>query len=167
MFIKILIIILVILLILIILQKKNEIYKINNYVNINNICILLTTCTKSLKGYGNENDRILMYNTVINNYLNNSFINIYITNSSGYNFPEFQNNPRVFIFTYIQHNNHSGKYYSSYYEANSILKAFDYFKLNSFKYIVKITGRYFIPDITFKLLIPDNTDLIASPNEKN
>jgi len=154
-------IILIILIILTFIQKNNKIIS-SNYVNPGKVCVLLTTCTitKSINGIGNEEERIKMYNEVINNYLNKTSINIYIVNSSGYTFPEFKNNPRIFIYSYIQENKYL-RYPVSYHEATSILKAFDYLNLNKFEYIIKITGRYFIPNINDIISkIPLGTELI-------
>jgi len=151
--------ILIILIILTFIQKNNKIIS-SNYIDSSKVCILLTTATKHSFGNGNEQERIKMYNEVINNYLNNTSINIYIVNSSGYNFPEFKNNSRIFIYSYVQENKYV-RNPSSYHEATSIIKAFDYFNLNKFQYIIKITGRYFIPTINEVISkIPLGTELI-------
>jgi len=157
---KIVLFILIIIIVLYIIQKNNQIQNFINYVNPNKICIILTTVTKPVIGYGNEQERIDMYNQVINNYLQNTNIDIYVVNSSGYNFPNFQNNPRVFIYSFVQENKNILRF-ASYYEANSILKIYDHFNLQKYSYIIKITGRYFVSNIEDIInSIPEDTDLI-------
>jgi len=156
---KIILFILIIITVLYYLGKKNNISQLITYVNPDKICILLTTSVDYSKP-----DRINMYNSVINDYLENTKLNIYIVNSSTnkYFFPEFQNNPRIFIYSFIQQEN--GKS-STYYEAISILNAFNYFNLNKFDYIIKITGRYYIHNIEELInKIPEETEVIYQNN---
>jgi hypothetical protein len=108
--------------VLYIIQKNNEIKYFTNYVNPNKICVILTTATKPIDGHGNEKSRIDMYSQVINKYLKNTNIDIYVVNSSGYDFPEFENNPRVFIYSFVQDTKNKKFWIRSYYEATSILK---------------------------------------------
>ena len=162
---------LTLLILLTFIQKNNQITNVTNIVNSDKICILLTTCVNTNVNKNHEKNssdiRKNIYNSVINNYLNSTNINIYIVESSGYTFPEFQNNPRIFIYTFKEINKPIVQG-ASFYESRSIIKAFNYFNLNKFEYIIKITGRYFIPNIE-KLInnIPIGTDLIYQYKKNN
>lgn len=95
------------------------------------VAILLTTCvrTKGVKEY---------YLRAINRWLKTSFP-IFVVESSGYTFPEFE---ELNICSFNLENEHS----SSQYEAKSILYALNFFKdqLADYTHIIKITGRYFL-----------------------
>ena len=122
------------------------------------MCILLTTTVNVDKGIHNtklqkneSNYRLKQYLDVIDRYLNNSTLPLYVVESSGYDFPEYKNNPRVNIFSYnlnIVFNGYSTK---SPMEAMSIVKAYNYFGLNKYNHIIKITGKYYIPKIDYHL----------------
>lgn len=117
-------------------------------------CILLTTCVyvntdiHDMKRNKNEAEyRIKQYIDVINLYLKHSTTPLYVVDSSGYSFPEYKGNNKVHIYAYDLNVAYNGYTNKSPMEAISILKAYDYFKLNRFDNIVKITGKYYIPNI--------------------
>lgn len=120
-----------------------------------NTCILLTTCINTING--DINERLNLYLNVINEYLNKTNLSIYVVESSGYNFPEFKNNPRIIVHSFKSTRE---KVNSSVLEAESILSAINNLNLSNYEYIIKITGRYYIPNLT-KLIndIPENADL--------
>ena len=117
-------------------------------------CILLTTCVYVNKDIHNmerdKNDaeyRKKQYIDVINLYIKHSKTPLYVVDSSGYSFPEYKGNNKINIFSYDLNVAYNGYINKSPMEAISILKAYDYFKLNRFDNIVKITGKYYIPNI--------------------
>jgi len=141
----------------------------------NSLCILLTTTINIKTDYLNQNNlplsRLEVYKSAIDKWLANTDFVIYIVESSNYNFPEYRNNPRVKIFTFVSNLDINCKYCSATpYEAESILNAFEYFKLNRYKRIIKVTGKYYIPNMD-KLIkdIPDTADLYFQSlhNDKN
>ena len=101
-----------------------------------NVCILLTTCVND------DPIRLAIYIDRINKYLKHD-INFYIVESSGYTFPEFKDNPKVKIYSFIgkKSTNSSGM------EIDSIIKIIDYYNLYHYDIILKITGKYYIPNI--------------------
>lgn len=119
-----------------------------------NTCILLTTAVyvnndmHNMKQHKNSADyRKKQYINVIESYLKYSSYPLYVVDSSGYTFPEFKHNNKVHIYSYNLNTAYNGYTNKSPMEAISILKAYNYFKLNRFDNIVKITGKYYIPNI--------------------
>jgi hypothetical protein len=154
--------ILIFILVLVIIQQNNQM-KSECFVDNSKICILLTMCVNPVYTNHKLDNRKDIYINTINNYLKFTNLDLFIVESSEYTFPEFQNNPRVKVFSYKNNLKYSNSIYGNKHpsplEANSIIKAIDYFNLNSYEYIIKITGRYFIPNIA-QIRIPIGTDLI-------
>jgi len=121
-----------------------------------NTCILLTTIINTEKG--DINERLNMYLEVINDYLKNTELLIHVVESSGYTFPEFKNNPRIIVHSFKSTRKKGS---SSILEAESILSAINNLNLSNYEYIIKITGRYYIPNLS-KLVddIPANADFL-------
>ena len=137
-------------------------------------CILLTTTvyintTDYMNEYNSPESRLKLYLDNINEWLENTNLIIYVVESSNYNFPEYKNNPRVKIFTFKSDNNINCKHCSATpYEAESILKAFYHFKLNKYDKIIKVTGKYFIPDIENLIKnIPNDADIFFQNSNEN
>ena len=117
-------------------------------------CILLTTAVHVNSDIHNINQkknnidyRKKQYIDVINSYIKKSSHPLYVVDSSGYSFPEFKNNDNVYIYSYNLNIAHNGYINKTPMEAISIIKAYDNFKLNRYDNIVKITGKYYIPNI--------------------
>ena len=129
-------------------------------------CVLLTTTVYiNTTEYLNENNtpeaRLKQYIDSINRWLKNTDLDIYIVESSNYDFPEYKNNPRVKVYTFKSENDINCKHCSATpYEAESILRAFNHFGLKVYDKIIKVTGKYYIPDMK-KLInnIPPDSDL--------
>lgn len=125
-----------------------------NFAN-KDTCLLLTTCVNVQEKYtymyekkmSDKNYRHEQYIEVIKKYLATTEYPIYIVESSGYTFPEFQNNKRVSIYSFNLNIVNNGYKNKTPMEAISILKIYDYYNLSKYKNIVKITGKYFIPNI--------------------
>ena len=128
----------------------------------NDILIILT-CTVNVNYYKhflyqtNPNDRIECYLKSIKQWLENTNIKICVIENSGYTFPELNDYKEVYsdrfeVITFnemenppeLQHliyNNSKGAS-----EMYSIIYAYNNTKFkNSVKFIIKITGRYFVP----------------------
>jgi hypothetical protein len=119
----------------------------------NETCILLTTTvyinTSDYKNdYNSPDSRLKIYTDSIDMWLNKTDRDIYVVESSNYNFPQYRDNPRVKVLTFKSSNDIECKHCSATpYEAESILRAFYYFNLGSYENIIKVTGKYFIPGV--------------------
>jgi hypothetical protein len=142
-------------------------------LDINKTCILLTTTVYINTDYKNEynspESRLNIYIDSINEWLQKTNLIIYVVESSNYNFPEYSNNPRVKVYSFKSSNNiNCNDCSATPYEAESILKAFNYFKLYNYDNIIKITGKYFIPNMeTLIENIPDNSEIFLQNSYNN
>ena len=138
-------------------------------INNNNkeTCIILTTCVNVSKAAGKYIDntgekefRIKQYVDTINKYLKTTNFPLYVVESSGYTFPEFKNNSRVYIYSFnMDATNHSFTNKTPL-EAISILNIYNYYNLAKYKNIIKITGKYYIPNLESYLKNKDpNADI--------
>jgi len=138
-------------------EKEKLSNKKINFINKNvksniNCCILLTMYVK--------NDRKKLYTYITNQWLNNTNFDIFIVNSSGSQLGIIH--PRLKEFTFKQNIDFVEKE-PSFIENYSILNALEYFKndFNNYDIIIKITGKYFTPDLEDIIkYIPKNTDII-------
>lgn len=171
--------IIIILLILFYIIQKYTTEKFENSTNMNtmnnSVCILLTTAVTPKAYYktdkmnhhiNNSNTRLELYKSVINEWLSKTNLLIHVVDSTGYKFEEYSNNPRVKICSFTNKTDMGGG--PTPYEAISILTAFNYFKLINYDKIIKITGKYFIPDME-KIIskIPYDTDIIFQHTQGN
>ena len=121
---------------------------------------LLTTAVNPNKKFSSDeeknnevNKRIIMYEKVINKYLKNTNIKLFIIESTDNNKlgQIFNNNPRIKFFSFKKkdsvffHNIDNDS--TSAYEAYSIINAYKKFDLHKYNKIIKVTGRYYIPNI--------------------
>ena len=107
-------------------------------------CILLTTCYNREKYTDAEKNEIQnLYINVIYDWLYSTDLPIFVVDSSGYKYPEFSNSRlRVCSFIYPQSKS------STVAEANSINYALDNCtELSNYDYVIKITGKYYIPNM--------------------
>jgi len=139
-----------------------------------NCCILLTTTvyintTDYLNDYNSPSSRLQLYIDTINDYIKYTNLTIYVVESSNYSFPEFKNNPRVKVFTFKTDNKIKCNDCSATpYEAESILKAFNYFDLKRYDKIIKVTGKYYIPNMeTLIKNIPADADIFFQNTNEN
>ena len=97
--------------------------------------------------------RINIYSNVINKYLNNTNINIFIIESTGNSLigEKYKDNKRISFQTFNKKDNrffyNIDNNSTSSYEAYSLLKAYQIFGLHKYNKILKITGRYYVPNI--------------------
>jgi hypothetical protein len=112
--------------------------------------------------YNTPKARLKIYIDSINDWLKYTDLTIYVVESSNYDFPEYRNNPRVNVCSFKSNINiKCNRCDATPYEAESILTAFDYFNLNKYDNIIKVTGKYFIPNIkTILNDIPPDAELI-------
>jgi len=154
---------------------NNKMYNKKMYNFVENTCVLLTM-TVNIRTINNKNtpsnsseNRLIMYNNVINDYLQKTNLDIYIIESSGYSFNYFDNNPRIRICSFISDNHiYCKKCEATPFEAESILYALKYFNLkDTFKNIIKITGRYYIPNLDNLIMdIPEDADIFFQYTKK-
>ena len=127
----------------------------------NNWIVLLTTAVNN--SYNNMIDtdfRKVLYHTQIKRWLNETNYDIVVVESSGYDFPELEHERLHKVVFKI--NEHLPT--SSQYEAISISNALDNIRNKDFyincSHILKVTGRYFLKDITNHLNnVEQNKDL--------
>lgn len=125
-------------------------YKIEGFEdNKNKWIILLTTFV------GDDESRKKIYFNSIRKWLDNTSCDIFLVESSGYSFPEFSNESRLYVYTFQQQTIKN----TTHGESLSILNILEDIK-NHPKYvecthILKVTGRYYLDGIEYAL---NNTD---------
>ncbi len=132
------------------------IYDLNAIPTINKLnpkplkcCILLTMYVNNKKS---------LYENIVQRWLNETNLDIYIVDSS--NTPLSIIHPRLFPYHFKQTDDFATLEPSKY-EVDSILKANQYFNFKKYDMVIKVTGKYFIPDLERILhLIPD-TDMVV------
>jgi|TARA_B110000114_G_scaffold172774_1_gene199811 hypothetical protein len=134
----------------------------------NNISIILTCCVNVNFNIGclyqtDKHERINIYVKAINKWIDETTLNIIVVESSGYSFPELQSkvNNRFQIITFDANNNTECnqllfKKAKGQWEVFAIQYAYKNSEiLQRSKFIIKITGRYYIPTFE-KYLIENN-----------
>lgn len=148
-----LLIIFIILFIFYLIHSYLEQYKENYENKERKWVILLTTCiSPAVYGMTEEEKKIdtekrkNLYEKQIKKWLEYTSYPIYVVESSGYDFPNIEKKDnRLKIFT---HTNPTSLPSSSQYEARSILYALENMNdVHDEDYILKVTGRYFLPNI--------------------
>lgn len=133
------------------------------YNNSNNICILLTMTININKNINflkltNSNKRKSIYLNSIIRWLNETNFKIVIIENSGYDFKELENYKKEFSDRFeIISFNQSELLEANYLIGNNSKGAHEFFSINyaylnsklipKSKFIIKITGRYFIKDL--------------------
>ena len=106
--------------------------------------------------------RTNLYDEVIQEYLNKTNLNLYIIESTGTKTlqEKYKNEPRIKYYCIniknsklfgIDNNSTTGL------ESYSLIKAINHFKLKKYENIIKITGRYYIPNIESLIENIDNS----------
>ena len=147
-------------------KKEYEKYFIKSWESKKKICLILTTTVDvhdniNFNEQNNNKQRLEIYLNKINKWLTNTNFNIIVVENSNYKFDELPENNERFekiIFDisnvkdknehFLKNNNAKGQYenYSiNYaYQHSNIIKSSDY--------IIKITGRFFVPNLEKILL---------------
>lgn len=117
---------------------------VNKRDNKNRWCILLTTCVNRKSQTQEEKEKLLtIYRRSISDWLTKTTLPICVVDSSDYAFNEFANT-RLIVVHYMCKETGS----STISESMSILYALEHSKeLKRYENIVKITGRYYIPNM--------------------
>lgn len=115
-------------------------------------CIVLTM-------YIDKEKENLYYN-IVNKWLKNTELDIYLVNSSGYILDI--SNPRLYQYSFLQKDKYNQKTGGpSIYERDSILKALSVFDFSAYDMVFKITGKYYMPKFKDILqYIPNDADVI-------
>jgi mannosyltransferase OCH1-like enzyme len=145
-------------------NKSKLVVKVNEEKN-SSTCILLTTCVFIKTSYYNKFNtsdvRLKIYLNVIDQWLKNTNLDIKIVESSEYPFLEYVDNPRIEIYSFKSNNIFKCLGCDATpYEAESILLAFNNLNLKQYDQIIKITGKYYLPN--FEQLIkniPKDADI--------
>jgi hypothetical protein len=124
-----------------------------------NKCLLLTTCVNVRD---EKEKRIKWYTDAINKYLENTNLQIRIVESSGYEFPISHDRLRQYSFiTSIEREKLLPELVPTRCEAESILEANKSGILDGLDIIVKITGKYYVPELEEEInKIPDDCGII-------
>jgi hypothetical protein len=93
--------------------------------------------------YANNEHKIQMYNKIIQMWLEKSSFEIFTVDSSGF-FKE-SNHPRWHTFSFDQ--GEKGKKCYSILEIEALEKAEKFFDFSNFDFVIKLTGKYFLPDL--------------------
>ena len=162
----------IILVIYYIIKKRAE------YFSTDNMVLILTSTVNVDKNMGavtqkRKKDRIQTYEKSVNSWINNSPFKIILVENSGYEFKNLPENSRLEIITYKPTgnekkllDNHRDK---GSHELHAIKHAIDNSKIIqkiSDGFIIKITGRYYIPnfDKILKDTITKSTEFITQNN---
>jgi hypothetical protein len=153
------------------LLKNIEKYENNNILNnINNITIILTSTVnvnekKSFIYQKNKNERMNTYLRSISQWLHKTKFNIVLVENSGYNFDELNTEKEIYKdrfevisfkenelddAKYLMYNNSKGA--SEIFAINYAFNNSRIIKNNNTNFIIKITARYFIPELENYLL---------------
>jgi len=103
-----------------------------------------------------KNKEQLYYN-IVNRWLNNTSFDIYIVDSSNTGLQIIH--PRLYQYKFEQYDKFVTSNPSKY-EINSIFKIINHFNFEKYDMIIKITGKYFIPDFESYIKQIDSADLI-------
>jgi hypothetical protein len=109
----------------------------------NTYCVLLSTCVIRPKlDVDKQEELIVIYRRTINSWLKETNLPIFVVDSSGYKFEEFKRSRlQVCSFNLTQDKS------STFSEASSVLYALsNCLELKNYDVIVKVTGRYYIPE---------------------
>ena len=122
-------------------------------------CLLLTCCVDAKD---EKEKRIKWYTDSINKYIENTNLQIRVVESSGYEFPiEHERLKQCSFVTKIDRENIAPTLVPTRCEAESILKANESGILDEFDIVVKITGKYYVPELEKEISkIPDDCGII-------
>ena len=120
-------------------KEQNSLYKRKE----NKWCILLTTCVnKKNSTFAKKNSMLLHYTSVINRWLETG-LHIFVVDSTNYRFDEISHK-NLTVYSFYEETFNS----SSFSEAFSILKLLDNMpQIQSYSHVLKVTGRYYIPNM--------------------
>ena len=120
----------------------------------NKFTLLITTCVNPKSHCTKESNeyRLQFYRMTIRKWLDNTNLPIIIVENSGYSFPEFQNTRAIIISFNEDEIGMQPFPTSTSYEAISILTASARDVFVKTEYIIKITGRYYLPDLEKTLI---------------
>ena len=119
-------------------------------------CILLPCCVRA--GRGDDETRIKWYTETIKKYLETTNLQIRVVESSGYEFPIEHERLKQFVFSSELDKSFG---FPSRGESESIIKVNESGILDDLDIIVKITGKYYLPDIEEEINnIPENAGIM-------
>ena len=143
-----------------------------SFGNIPDTCILLTTCVNIKTDYSSIKKgvdksintpefRLKLYTDSINKWLKYTNFDIKIVESSDYPFNQYKSNPRVQVYSFKSDKTYTCKACpQTPYEAESILLAFKNMNLSRYDKIIKVTGKYFLPNFEkYVNDIPNNAEI--------
>lgn len=152
-YIKVVILILLIIMLIVIynIYDKYNIYEQYNDES-SKYLIILTTAVNNFNKTEN-NYRKNLYTNQILKYLNNTNLHIYVVESTGYTFPDIKPHPRLHIYTFKLPKLGCSTLYekkSLEYIISKLHETKDINYINA-TYIMKITGRYYLDNLEYKL----------------
>lgn len=139
-----------------------------------NWVVLLTT---AVNPFGkNDTNEILyreqLYKKQIHRWLNDTDYEIFVTESTGRTIPNLLDSPRLHLINFDLIKEFGKSTSSSFYESHSFVKFVKFFQETDFydktTHILKVTGRYFLPDINKQISVLRNYDVyIQKHKSKN
>jgi len=139
-----------------------------------NWVVLLTT---AVNPFGkNDTNEILyreqLYKKQIHRWLNDTDYEIFVTESTGGTIPNLLDSPRLHLINFDLIKEFGKSTSSSFYESHSFVKFVKFFQETDFydktTHILKVTGRYFLPDINKQISVLRNYDVyIQKRKSKN
>jgi len=139
-----------------------------------NWVVLLTT---AVNPFGkNDTNEILyreqLYKKQIHRWLNDTDYEIFVTESTGWTIPNLLDSPRLHLINFDLIKEFGKSTSSSFYESHSFVKFVKFFQETDFydktTHILKVTGRYFLPDINKQISVLRNYDVyIQKHKSKN
>lgn len=123
--------------------------------------ILLSTCAyPHAPSRQSPEQRIPMYQKVIQQWLDLTSLPIFVIDSSGYSFPDIQPHERLHIEKFHLPQWIVDTNCSSFYEGYSIMHTFKT-QLNNYDLVIKVTGRYFLPTLEQEINgLPKDVDIV-------
>jgi hypothetical protein len=150
-YIKVVILVILIAVLIVICKKQQYVYE-QYKNNSNKYLIILTTAVNNFNQSENKY-RQQLYTEQILKYLNNTKLHVYVVESTGYTFPDIKPNPRLHIYTFKLPKLGSSTLYEKQSLQYIISKLHETNDINykNATHIMKITGRYYLDNLEYKL----------------
>lgn len=161
---KIWILLVLVLVMMFVLSKQKETFEQKR-------CLLLTCCVDVRD---EKEKRIRWYTDSIHKYLENTKLHVRVIESSGYEFPIEHERFKQYSFkSTLEREKINRDIIPTHTEAESILKANESGILDGFDLVVKITGKYYVPELAEEISkVPEDCGIVyqnskSSENSQN
>lgn len=138
-----------------------------------NWVVLLTTAVDPF-GKNDLNEIIYreeLYRKQIHRWLNHTDYEIFVTESTGRTIPNLFDSPRLHLIHFNLIKEFGASTSSSFYESHSFIKFINFLQktdlYDKITHVLKVTGRYFLPDIDKQISELKNYDVYLQKNKSN